>query len=39
MLAVFAEFEREILRERVHAGLTHARQQGKPLGRVLVHCS
>ena len=33
LLAVFAEFEREILRERVCAGLTHARQQGKRLGR------
>jgi putative DNA-invertase from lambdoid prophage Rac len=33
LLAVFAEFEREILRERVRAGLDHARQQGKRLGR------
>ncbi len=33
LLAVFAEFEREILRERVRAGLAHARQQGKRLGR------
>lgn len=33
MLAVFAEFEREILRERVRAGLARARQQGKRLGR------
>jgi DNA invertase Pin-like site-specific DNA recombinase len=33
LLAVFAEFEREILRERVRAGLTHARQNGKRLGR------
>ena len=33
LLAVFAEFEREILRERVCAGLVHARQQGKQLGR------
>jgi putative DNA-invertase from lambdoid prophage Rac len=33
LLAVFAEFEREILRERVCAGLAHARQQGKRLGR------
>src|ERR1700704_3943032 len=33
LLAVFAEFEREILRERVRAGLDHARQQGKQLGR------
>jgi putative DNA-invertase from lambdoid prophage Rac len=33
LLAVFAEFEREILRERVRAGLAHARHQGKRLGR------
>jgi putative DNA-invertase from lambdoid prophage Rac len=33
LLAVFAEFERDILRERVRAGLVHARQQGKQLGR------
>src|SRR5579864_7856633 len=33
LLAVFAEFEREILRERVCAGLAHARQNGKRLGR------
>ena len=33
LLAVFAEFEREILRERVRAGLAHAREQGKRLGR------
>ena len=33
LLAVFAEFEREILRERVRAGLDHARQKGKRLGR------
>jgi len=33
MLAVFAEFEREILRERVRAGLAHARLNGKRLGR------
>ena len=33
LLAVFAEFEREILRERVRAGLNHARQHGKRLGR------
>src|SRR5438270_6734433 len=33
LLAVFAEFEREILRERVRAGLNHARQQGKRVGR------
>jgi DNA invertase Pin-like site-specific DNA recombinase len=28
-----AEFEREILRERVRAGLAQARQNGKQLGR------
>ena len=33
LLAVFAEFEREILRERVIAGLAQARKQGKRLGR------
>ena len=33
LLAVFAEFERDILRERVRAGLVHARQLGKKLGR------
>ena len=33
LLAVFAEFEREILRERVRAGLAHAQQNGKRLGR------
>lgn len=35
MLAVFAEFEREILRERVRAGIARARKQGRdgePLG-------
>lgn len=35
LLAVFAEFEREILRERVRAGLAQARQNGKTLGRPL----
>jgi putative DNA-invertase from lambdoid prophage Rac len=33
MLAVFAAFEREILRERTRAGLENARQNGKRLGR------
>jgi putative DNA-invertase from lambdoid prophage Rac len=33
LLSVFAEFERDILRERVRAGLDHARQKGKRLGR------
>src|SRR5271165_6840405 len=36
LLAVFAEFEREILRERVRAGLAHARQNGKKLGRPIT---
>jgi DNA invertase Pin-like site-specific DNA recombinase len=35
MLAVFAEFEREILRERVKAGIAQARSKGKTLGRPL----
>src|ERR1700726_416537 len=33
LLAIFAEFEREILRERVRAGLAHARLNGQRLGR------
>jgi DNA invertase Pin-like site-specific DNA recombinase len=33
MLAVFAEFEREILRDRVRAGIAQARLIGKPHGR------
>jgi putative DNA-invertase from lambdoid prophage Rac len=33
LLSVFAAFEHEILRERVRAGLAHARQNGKRLGR------
>lgn len=33
LLAVFAEFEREILRERVKAGIAHARSQGRIFGR------
>src|SRR5271169_6324596 len=33
LLAVFGQFEREIVRERVRAGLAHARQTGKQLGR------
>src|ERR1700744_5758929 len=36
LLAIFAEFEREILRERSRAGLTHARQNGKQLGRPMT---
>ena len=33
LLAIFAEFEREVLRERTRAGLAYARQNGKRLGR------
>jgi putative DNA-invertase from lambdoid prophage Rac len=33
LLAIFSEFEREILRERTRAGLAQARQNGKRLGR------
>jgi len=36
LLAIFAEFEREILRERTRAGLAQARQNGKRLGRPLT---
>src|ERR1043166_4681546 len=34
LLAIFAEFEREILRERTRAGLAHARANGKRLGQI-----
>lgn len=33
LLAVFAQFEREILQERVKAGIAQARKEGKPHGR------
>jgi putative DNA-invertase from lambdoid prophage Rac len=33
MLGIFAEFERDVLRERVKAGMEHARAKGKVLGR------
>lgn len=33
MCSVFAELEREIIRERIHAGLARARAKGKRLGR------
>jgi DNA invertase Pin-like site-specific DNA recombinase len=36
LLAVFAAFEREVLGERVRAGLAHARANGKRLGRPLT---
>ena len=32
MLAIFAAFERDILRERIRAGLANARRNGKKLG-------
>ncbi len=33
MLSTFAEFERDIVRERVKAGIANAREDGKPHGR------
>lgn len=36
LLAIFAEFEREILRERTRAGLAQARENGKRLGRPIT---
>lgn len=33
MMAVFAEFERAMIQERVNAGLARAKAQGKRLGR------
>jgi putative DNA-invertase from lambdoid prophage Rac len=33
MLAVFAEFERDILRDRVRAGIAQAKKEGRPHGR------
>jgi putative DNA-invertase from lambdoid prophage Rac len=33
MPAIFAEFEREILRKRVRAGIAQARKEGRPHGR------
>jgi len=36
LLAIFAEFEREILRERVKAGIVHARSKGKAHGRPIT---
>src|SRR5258706_16273532 len=37
MLAVFAEFERDLIRERVIAGVRRARALGKHLGRPRMH--
>jgi DNA invertase Pin-like site-specific DNA recombinase len=40
MLGVFAEFERSIIQERVHAGITKVRivgtKNGKPIGRAKI---
>ena len=36
MMGVFAEFERAMIQERVHAGLARARKEGKALGRPKV---
>lgn len=36
LLAIFAEFEREILRERTRAGLAQAQLNGKQLGRPIT---
>lgn len=36
ILASMAEFERELLRERVRSGVAHARSKGKILGRPVV---
>jgi putative DNA-invertase from lambdoid prophage Rac len=36
LLSVFAEFEREILRERIRAGIAEARLKGKYFGRPLT---
>ena len=36
MLAVFAEFERDILRDQVKAGIDQARKDGKPHGRPMT---
>ena len=36
LLAIFAEFEREILREQTRAGLAQARRNGKRLGRPIT---
>jgi len=37
VLASVAEFERDLIRDRVHAGLRRARSQGKRLGRPRIH--
>jgi len=37
MLAAIAEFERDLIRDRVLAGLRRARAEGKHLGRPRIH--
>jgi DNA invertase Pin-like site-specific DNA recombinase len=39
LLTIFAEFEKEILRERTRAGLSHARENGQRLGRPAHRCA
>jgi DNA invertase Pin-like site-specific DNA recombinase len=36
LLSVFAEFEHEILRERIRAGIVEARRKGTRLGRPIT---
>ena len=36
MLAVFAEFKRDILRDCAKAGIDQARKQGRPHGRLIT---
>jgi len=36
VIGAMAEFERELIRERVKAGLAHARNEGQTLGRPKV---
>jgi DNA invertase Pin-like site-specific DNA recombinase len=36
MLSTFAEFERDIIRERVKVGIANAREKGKPHGRPIT---
>ena len=38
MLVVFAQYERDILRNRVKAGIAEARKNGKPHGRPATVC-
>ena len=39
IICAVAEFERDIIRERVRAGLANARRKGKKLGRPRIHPS